>query len=171
VRKATGRERQEWFALLDAWGGARHEHREIAAWLMSEHGVGSWWAQTLTVDYEQARGLRPPGGSRDGTFAVNVSKTVAVPVERLFEAFVGARLRQRWLPGVVMRERTSQPGRTARFDWETGETRVYVDFAAKGQAKSRVALVHERLPDAEAAVKMKAYWRERLAALKTLLES
>lgn len=135
VLRATGRERREWFALLDAWGAAGREHRVIAAWIMGEHGVDNWWAQTLTVDYEQARGMRAPGGSRDGTFAVGTSKTVAVPVERLFEAFVDAELRERWLPGAVMRERTSQTGRSAHFDWADGATRVNVGFTAKGSAR------------------------------------
>jgi uncharacterized protein YndB with AHSA1/START domain len=40
---------------------------------------------------------------------VGTSKTVPVPVGRLFEAFVDAELRERWLPGAVMRVRTSQP--------------------------------------------------------------
>lgn len=170
VRRATSRNRHEWFGLLDAWGAGDREHRDIAAWLMDEHGIDNWWAQTLTVDYEQARGLRPQGGSRDGTFTVNASKTVAVPVERLFAAFVDAKLRKRWLPGAVMRERTSQPGRTSRFDWEDGATRVYVDFTAKGTAKSQVALAHERLADAKTAERTKAYWREQLATLKEKLE-
>ncbi len=148
VRRSTGRDRDEWFAQLDAWGTAGRTHGEIAAWIMNEHGVDNWWAQTLTVDYEQARGLRPPGGSRDGTFAISASKTVSVPVKRLFEAFGDAELRERWLPGAVLR-----------------------GFTAKGRGKSQVALQHEPLPDARAAEKAKAYWRERLAALKTLLES
>jgi hypothetical protein len=63
VRRATGRGRNEWFALLDLWGAA-HKHRDIAAWIMQEHNVGNWWAQRLTVDYEQARGLRAPRGNR-----------------------------------------------------------------------------------------------------------
>jgi hypothetical protein len=33
-----------------------------------------------------------------------------------------------------------------------------------------VALSHERLPDSEAADEMKAWWRERLTALKSQLE-
>ena len=33
-----------------------------------------------------------------------------------------------------------------------------------------VALRHERLPNAQSAAKMKAYWRERLVALKALME-
>jgi Domain of unknown function (DUF4287) len=170
VRRATGQDRDVWFTLLDGWGAAHRSHGEIAAWLVHEHGIGNWWAQTLTVDYEQARGLRAPGGGRDGTFAVGVSRTLAVPVERVFEAFVEARLRRRWLPGAVLHERTSRLERSARFDWKDGETRVYVDFTAKDKTTSQVALQHERLRDAQAAAKMKAYWRERIAALKNLLE-
>jgi hypothetical protein len=155
--------------MLDAWGGAGY--REIAGWLMAEHGVSGWWAQKLTVEYEQARGLRAPGGRPDGTFAVGASKTVALPVERLFRAFMDARLRARWLPGAALRVRTSRAGRSARFDWQDGTTRVIVDFAARGEARSQVALVHERLPDARAAKQAKAYWRERMTALKVLLEA
>ena len=170
VLEATGHGREVWFARLDAWGASGRPHREIAAWIMSEHGVDNWWAQTLTVDYEQARGLRPPGGRRDGTFAVSASITVEAPVERLFAACLNPKIRARWLPGAVMRERTSIPGRSARFDWEDGSTRVNFGFNAKGQGKSQIALLHERLSDPKAAAAVQAYWRERLAALKVLLE-
>jgi hypothetical protein len=132
--------------------------------------MDNWWAQTITVDYEHARGLRPPGGSRDGTFAVNASRTVDVPVDRLFQAFVNPRQRNRWLPDAVMHERTSRPGRSARFDWEDGATRVIVGFDAKGEGRSQVAVQHERLPSAAAATKLKAYWRDRLDALRVMLE-
>ena len=170
MTEATGRKRSSWFTLLDRWGAAERSHRDIAAWLRREHSVDNWWAQTLTVDYEHARGLRPPGGRRDGTFTVNVSKTLSVPVARTFDAFLNPRLRRRWLPDAVMRARTSQPERTARFDWEDGATRVMVDFVAKGTARSQVALTHERLSSAGAAAKSRAYWRERIVALQELLE-
>jgi hypothetical protein len=169
VRGATGRGREEWFGLLDAWAGAGRGHGEIAAWL-GEQGVDGWWSQTVTVDYEQARGLRPPGGGRDGLFAVSVSRTVAAPVECLFASFMDAELRERWLPGGGLRERASQPGRTARFDWEDGATRIQVDFAEKGGNRSQVALTHERLPDAGAAKEARAHWRERLDTLRAMLE-
>jgi hypothetical protein len=71
---------------------------------------------------------------------------VAVPVEDLFDAFVDADVRDRWLPGVVLHERTSRPGRSARFDWEDGATRVNVGFAANGEAASQAAVEHERSP-------------------------
>jgi hypothetical protein len=170
MRRATGRDRGQWFAVLDAWGAGGRPYQEIVAWLMGEHGLSNWWAQKLIVEYEQARGLRTPGQRRDGTLTTGVSKTVNVPVERLFQAFVDPVVRARWLPGAVMHERTSRPGRSARFDWGDGTTRVNVSFIASGDTKSQVSLEQERLPDTEAADQAKAYWRERLAALKALLE-
>jgi hypothetical protein len=166
----TGRTYREWFADLDAWDATKAEHKEIAAWLMSERGVQGWWAQNITVEYERARGLRAVGQGRDGMFSVNASKTVAVPVHELYAAFVDPHRREDWLPGVQLGERTATPHRSARFDWGEGSTRVVVGFEVKADAKSLVALQHERLPDAESAATMKAFWRERLSTLKTLLE-
>jgi hypothetical protein len=169
VREATGRGWDEWFGLLDEWGAVSRSHGEIARWLSAEQSVPGWWAQTLTVGYEQARGLRAPGQRPDG-WSVGASKTVAVPVERLFEAFADETLRERWLPGADLRLRTATAPRTARYDWEDGSTRVVVGFDALAASKSRVAIQHERLPDAGTAEEMKTWWRERVAALKLLLE-
>lgn len=170
VRRGTGRDRGEWFALLDANGMAGRPYREVADWLTGEHGLSKWWAQKLIVEYEQARGLRDPGVRPDGTFEVGTSKTMAVPVEALFEAFVNTRQRKKWLTDGTMSLRTSQASRTARFDWEEGSTRVNVNFDDKGPSKSTVAVTHARLDDAGEAQKAKALWKERLSELKSLLE-
>jgi uncharacterized protein YndB with AHSA1/START domain len=79
---------------------------------------------------------------------VNASKTVAVPVERLYQAFADPDLRERWLPGAAFEVRT-----------------------ARGQARSQVALTHERIPDAATADRLKPWWRERVADLKRVLEA
>jgi uncharacterized protein YndB with AHSA1/START domain len=169
VTAATGRGWQGWFELLDEWGGARHTHTEIARWLREEHGVQSWYSQSITVGYEQARGLRAPGEHADG-FAISASRTIAVPVARLFEAFDDEVLREQWLSGADLRLRTATASRSARYDWEDGSTRVNVGFVDAGGVKSTVAVSHERLPDADTAEEMKAWWRERLTALKSQLE-
>jgi hypothetical protein len=170
VRRNTGRGWDEWFALLDGWGAAERPHPEIARWIAENHAVPGWWAQGVTVAYEQARGRRAPGQRCDGDFSVSASKTVAVPVERLFEAFVDEELRERWLPGAPFQIRTATSARSLRANWEGGSTRVHVWFTALGDAKSQAALQHERLPDAETADLMKAYWREQVAVLKAMLE-
>ncbi len=169
IRRRTGRGWEEWFDLLDEWGAAERPHPEIARWLSEERGVDGWDAQSVTVGYERASGRRAVGEHAEG-FAITASKTMAVPVDRLYEAFVDESLRERWLPGGALRERTSSRPKSARFDWGDGSTRVLVGFTSKGDARSTLALAHERLPDAEEAERMKAFWRDRVAGLKELLE-
>jgi len=171
IRKRTGRGWEEWFDLLDEWGAADRSHRDIARWVADQLGVEPlvWNAQAITGSYERARGGRAIGQHAD-VFRVSATKTVRVPVERLFDAFVDGALRARWLPDGDLRERTSTRPRSARFDWGDDGTRVNVTFAAKDDGKSLVALQHERLADAGEADRMKAFWRERVAALKEVVE-
>ena len=170
LRERTGRGQDEWFSLLDAWGGTRHTHTEIARWLVEQHQVDGWWSQSITVAYEQARGMRAPGQKSDGYFSAGVTKTIAVPVDRLFQAFAETELREQWLPGATLSVRTATAPKSFRADWEDGSTRIVVTFLSKGDAKALVALSHDKLTEAESAARMKAHWRDRLSALKSFLE-
>jgi uncharacterized protein YndB with AHSA1/START domain len=169
IRERTGRGWDAWFALLDARGATGHTHTEITRWLGAEHKVDSWSMQAIAVGYEQERGLRAPGQGADGFFSASASKTVAVPVDRLYEAFTDASLRARWLSS-DLEATTTVPAKTFRAVWDGGSTRIAAGFTAKGADKAQVALLHEKLPDAAAVAKLKAFWRERFDALKTLLE-
>ncbi len=172
IRQRTGRGWEEWFELLDEWGAPGRPHRETARWLAEQQGLHplAWNVQAVAGSYERARGLRAVGEKDDG-FVVTVSRTVAVPVERLYEAFVSGALRAEWLPDGRLRERTATRPKSARFDWGDDDTRVNVTFLVKDSARSTAALEHRRLADANQADRMKAYWRERLLALKATLES
>ena len=171
IRRRTGRGWEEWFDLLDEWGAAERPHREVARQVAAELGIEPlvWEAQAVTVSYERARGLREVG-QRPLGFSVTAQKTVAVPVDRLYDAFVDESLRGRWLPDAELRERTATKPKSARFDWGDGTTRVIVGFEPRGEGKSTAALEHERLADAEEAERMKAFWRERVTTLKEVLE-
>jgi hypothetical protein len=171
IRSRTGRGWEEWFDLLDEWGAAERSHRETARHVAELQGIDplAWNAQAVVSSYERTRGLRAAGEHADG-FAITASKTVAVPVDRLYDAFVDASLRGRWLPDGELRERTATKPKSARFDWGHDGSRVHVAFTAKGEGKSTAALQHARLADAGEAERMKAYWRERVAALKEELE-
>jgi hypothetical protein len=170
LAEATGKTWDEWIALLDAWGARTKKHPEIARYLIDELGVPGWWAQTVTVGYERATGLRVKH-QQGKTFSISATKTVNVPVDDLFAAFVDDVERKRWFEDASMSLRTSRENRDARFDWEDGSTRVVAWFAAKGPSKSTISMAHEKLPDADEAETMKAMWRERLADLKAHLES
>ena len=168
--EATGKDWNEWLDILDQAGAIKRTHTEIARWLSDEQGVPGWWAQSITVGYERARGLREPGQRADG-WSVTASKTIDVPIEELFEAFERDSIREKWLPDAELHLRTATAPVSARYDWGDGTTRLVVGFESLGSRKSKVALEHEKLPDGEVAERMKAWWRERVLDLKDLLES
>jgi uncharacterized protein YndB with AHSA1/START domain len=163
IRERTGRGWEEWFDMLDDWGAAERPHREIARWVAAQLSIEplAWNAQAITVSYERTRGLREVGERSDGSFTATISRTVAVPVEDLYDTFADE----------ALRERTATQPKSARFDFGDNGSRVHVTFLAKGEGKSTVALEHTRLPDAGEVERMKAYWRERLDALKSQLEA
>ncbi len=167
---ATGRDWQAWLAILDGWGARDRTHGETAAFLAREHAVPGWYAQAITNGYERARGMRVKHQGPDG-FTIYASKTVAVAVDVLFDAFADEVTRRRWLTDGPMSPRSAQHPKVARFDWADGRTRVSVTFESKRPSKSTVAVAHERLADADAAETAKALWKQRVANLKAFLES
>ncbi len=170
IRRRTGRGWEEWFDLLDASGAIAWSHTEIARWVAEEQGADGWDAQSVAVSYERASGRRAVGEHADG-YRASASRTVAVPVARLYDAFVQPSKRERWLPDAALRKRTGTKPKSARFDWGDDGTRLIVSFETKSNDKSTVTISHERLADADERDRMKAYWRERTAALKKELES
>jgi hypothetical protein len=58
VKAKTGKTWDEWFALLDANGCAKMDHREIVAVLLKIFHVEDWWQQMNNVSYEQASSKR-----------------------------------------------------------------------------------------------------------------
>jgi hypothetical protein len=160
IRERTGRGWEEWFDVLDSWGALGMKHRDIARRVAAELEIHplAWNAQAITASYERTRGLRVAGQHEDG-FSISVSKTVPVPIERLYDAFFAT-------ADDRLRERTVTRPRSARFDWGDDGSRVHVTFDAKDEEKSRIVVEHARLADADEAERMKAFWRERLAELK-----
>jgi hypothetical protein len=167
--RTTGRGWADWFAVLDDWGATAHTHTEIARWLATNHlDLSGWWVQTITVAYERARGMRQKHQLTSG-FSVGASRTIGASPERVFAALVDPSLRGEWLPGVELRERTSRPHRSARVDWPDG-SRLVIDLAARAGDRTTISVHHEKLADADRAAQAKGYWRDRLGALKGLLE-
>jgi hypothetical protein len=163
----TGRTWPEWVGALDAIGAMDMEHRDIAARVHSETGL-DWWSQAVTVGYERIRGLRDKGQRRGGLHEANKSCTFNVPAADLFRHFVDADRRRRWLDSELTIRRVT-PNRTVRITW-ADHTSVEIYFTDKGPAKTSVQIQHGKQPSKQAAESAKAFWSERLAALKKLLE-
>jgi hypothetical protein len=168
VRAKTGKGWNDWFAILDRTKASTRPHGEIAAFLHEEHGVPGWWCQMVTVGYEQARGLRERNQKASG-FAASSSKTIAVPVEKLFDAWDSPTARSSWLGSMEIAVRKATRPKSMRISWADGSS-VHVNFSAKGPAKSQVAIEHEKLKSAADVARMKETWGGALERLKGKLE-
>ncbi len=177
VKKATGRDWASWVARLDKSGAADMTHAQIAAHLHDVEGVADWWAQMVTVGYEQAKGRRAKHQKPDG-FSVSGSKTIAAPIERAFVAFTDGRTRGRWMGRVDLTVRKATEFKSVRITWTSGTgvpgeagTSVEVNFYEKPGDKCMVTVQHNTIADAAGAEAIKAWWKQRLDALKGILES
>lgn len=152
---ATGRSRGEWHALLDAADAATWPHPDIAAWLQREHGVDGWWAQNVTVGYEQAHGRRLPGQRADGSFEVGSSKTVEGEPRQVLEIVAAAVSEHFGAEPASTSPAAKHP--TARWRLPDGSG-VLATLSAGPPgpvAKCRVALTRTRLADPEQLVPAK----------------
>ena len=166
ISRATGRTWAEWVKTLDAVSAAEKPHRDIARYVASL-GTPDWWSQTVTVGYERIRGLREKGQRRGGGYEASKSRTFAVPVTKLYNAFANAQQRARWLP-VKVEVRAANPNKRMRVKWND-QTTVEIMFTSKADRKSSVALTHQKLPDKTAAEEMKRWWSERFDVLGEVL--
>ena len=169
IQRGSGKTWDEWLALLDAWGATERTHTEIARHVAETYSVPGWWAQGVTVGYERARGLRKKHETNDG-FAASASKTIAAPIERLYQALVNEAERDRWLDPGALTLRTAQEHRSARFDAAEGGI-IEVWLTAKGPHKASVQLQQSKLPDEAAIEEWRQCWKPRLAQLAAFLAS
>jgi hypothetical protein len=168
VARRTGKSWAEWFALLDAAGAAELDHKGIVAVLAQRHGVGPWWQQMVTVAYEQARGKREKQEADEG-FQVGVSKTLELPLAKLFRFWAEPAERNKWLADDRFSIHKATASKSIRARWGRGVSRIDVDFLDKGAGKSQVTVQHNRIESSDAAEQMKAYWAKKIRALEALL--
>jgi hypothetical protein len=171
VKERTGKTWPEWFKILDKAGAEKWRHQDISAYLAKTNKVGPWWAQMIAVPYEHARGIREKFQKCDGEFAASGSRTLNVPMTKLYESWTGEKLRQRWLPDVQIEITTATPNKSLRAKWDGGVSRLSVNFYAKGAGKSQAAVDHMKLSSSKECAKMKAYWFDALNRLQEELEN
>lgn len=194
VKAATGKTWDEWFTLLDEEGAEKLSHKEIAAMLLEKGYLpesGSWWAQSVTVGYEYAKGRRVKGQTADAGFQVGVQKTMPVDAERLWHFLIGPEGLSIWLgdgirsfklekglayqtqDGTVGEIRSVAPTERLRLTWhpahwETSST-LQLYFLAKGD-KTALRFHHEKLADSKHRSEMKAHWQDVLKKIEAAVK-
>ena len=166
IRDRTGMGWEQWFELLDGSVSPGATHREIARWVADYLDVNplAWNAQAVTHSYEVARRGKLVGQHEDG-FTATASRTVGAAPERVFE------LLEEWLADAPLVVRSVSRPQSARYEWTEDRSRVSITLDPKdGGTRCLVGVSHAKLPDAAAYETRKAWWRERLLALKATLE-
>jgi hypothetical protein len=171
VKEKSGKTRAEWFLILDKAGAEGWEHHQIAAYLHEKQHVSPWWAQMVSVEYKHERGIRQKFQKCDGQFSASASRTMNVPLSKLFAAWADEKLRRTWLADVDLEVTTTTKNKYFRAKWDGGKTRLNVGFYAKGPGKSQVAVDHEKLLDSKECARMKEYWSDALDRLQATLTS
>ena len=171
VRAKTGKGWREWFALLDKAGAQKMAHKDIAQYLYDTHKVGGWWSQMITVGYEQAKGLREKHERADGHYDISVSRTLKVPIAKVFAAWQNEKERKKWLGKNGLVIRTTNANKSMRITWVDRKTSLELYFYSKGPAKSQLVVQHSKLLNANATAKMKTYWSKNLDRLKEFLKA
>lgn len=172
IARATGVPWETWTARLDELGAPAMSHAEIARRVAEQlEGVvenHEWWAQSVTVAYEQHTGVRRPGQAGDGTFGASASRTVAGTPDEALARWAALMAGRTEVGGVAFQ----QPPTTAATEkwryWRVrlaDGTRVSATIGDKAGGRATVALTHTGLGSAEDVARWRAAWKDLLAAL------
>lgn len=165
VEKATGKGWDEWLEILDEAKASETDHKTIAAWLQENHIESGWWAQTVTVGYEQARGMRKKHERPDG-FSVSVSRTISRPLPDLYSSWEDGSKREKWLPDTKSLEyTTANKNKNLRGRWPEDDSLLIVSFYDKGDGRTQVVVQLERLTSEEVVEERRSFWKEALGRL------
>jgi hypothetical protein len=171
--KKTQRAWPEWVSLIDGMGGRELPHPDIVPLVQNKiahldlknHG---WWAQGITIAYEQHIGRRIPGQQGDGTFAASASKTIAGSMDAGLAAWIALVDGRTSFNGLEVTEEPTTSATAKWRYWRCGledDSRVNVTVNDSASGKCRVAVQHSQLVSPEAATECKAYWKALLAGL------
>ncbi|MCK2200135.1 hypothetical protein [Corynebacterium callunae] len=170
ILKGTGKSWAEWLELLDKAQGTTMTHTELAAYIAKNFEVSGWWAQGIAIGYEYDRGMRDRGMTSDG-YATNASKTFNTPVSTLWQFFADDQLRSQWLEPDLLSPTSATEPKTFNAKWNADNSRISVNFQAKGENKSSFGLQHRRLPSQEHIAPTKAMWKSKIAVLAELIKN
>lgn len=162
LENGTGKSWTEIEAYLAGIGADQLVHKDIARKLNDDGIVTGWWAQSVTVAYEQQIGRRVPGQDCNGEFSVSVSKTLSGTMDEALQTW------QEHLAGAeafsaIDISRGPDINSTGKWRyWRCGlsdGSRVNVNIYQKTEAKASFSIQHERLESVEQVEHWRTFWK------------
>lgn len=168
IAKATGISWPDWLGWLNSIQAEQLSHKEIAEKIHQRGDTSGWWAQTVTVAYEQHIGRRVPGQDCDGHFQVAVSKTLPGTLDDALARWV------KHLAGVdtlsdIPISRGPDTSETEKWRyWRCGladGSRVTVHIRQKTPDKAALGIQHEKLESPEQVEHWREFWKGQVKVL------
>lgn len=166
VRSATGKNWEEWMEALGSASLEGRSHDEIAAWLDHEHSVPSWWRQAIAVAFERSIGRRDRREMPDG-FEVELEVEFGCARGVLFELWAEDGRRMAWLRKRDLEITDLRPPERVRARWLPVDSEVEISFDAIDGGKTRLRLLHRKLPNVDAVKKMQSFWKMVMDRIRT----
>lgn len=173
IERATNRTWDEWLKFMDGIDAKNLSHHAIATKVIEEldgkvDNVG-WWAQSVTVAYEQYSGRTIPGQRPDGTFQTSVSKATKLGMNALMDKWVSFAAADQDVLAIIAGE-VRVSGTDNRITWRTkahdgSDVRVTSDPKKDGTAA--IIAVQMGLETHELNLEAKSKWT---AILERFLE-
>lgn len=168
IEQATGLPWDDIVMYLDSLEAKGKTHAELAQIAQDYlRGISSvenpgWWAQGITVAYEQHIGRRKPGQQNDGTYQVSASRVVDEERQQVFKKL------QVILDGMpahqgleVTNVRTSITPVRSYWKCKLNNMNVLVSVESRGD-KASITITQTECPDVVSAARAKQYWKEFL---------
>lgn len=122
IERATNRSWDDWLRFMDGIGAKDLNHHQIATKVLYELEGKldnyAWWAQSVTVAYEQHIGRRIPGQRSDGTFQTSVSKATQLGMKKLMDQWVNFAAQDQDVRELIANE-ARVSGTEKRITWRT----------------------------------------------------
>jgi hypothetical protein len=168
--KATGKNWKDWVAELKKSGAEKKRHKEIAALLEKKYKMSPWWAQSITVRFEQEIGKRIPGETCEGTYQANISKTIGGNVEEMFARWIDHSSSHTSLNGVKLKSNAATSITKKWHYWRVkllDGSAISINFSQKDKDKILLQVNHDKLLNEEEAFQWKNFWRKKLTEFRT----
>ncbi|MFM9995128.1 MAG: SRPBCC family protein [Phycisphaerales bacterium] len=189
MKAKTGKTWDQWFKVLDDFGGPPKGRREIGNFLHDTHKVDPAITAMINVEYEAARGVVEKDGRPKG-YMICATKTVAATPAKAYELFATGSSWTKWFAkgckvelseggkyssgeGHTGEIKKVRPAKAIKLTWDHPKlapgTIVEVTFQPKGE-KCTVMAGHDRIQTKAEADALRESWGAAFERLKALLE-
>lgn len=169
VERATNRSWTEWMKFMDGIGAKDLDHKSIATEVYKQlEGTidkPGWWAQAVTVAYEQYIGRRIPGQMTDGKFQTSASKSTQLGMQELMDVWTVFAAKDKEVLSMISGE-VRVSGTANRINWRVkglNGSSIIITSEPKANGTATIIATHMGLESAEENQTAKETWQALLA--------